>query len=115
MLERVGGVLAGIGPAVRAHHERWDGGGYPDRLSGREIPLAARIICACDAFNAMTTNRPYRAALTAEHALAELVACAGSQFDADVVAALVAIDPGGRAAESPALECSPEPKRDSPL
>ena len=56
MLERIGGVLAEVGLTVRAHHERWDGGGYPDGLGGEEIPLNARIICACDAFSAMTTE-----------------------------------------------------------
>ena len=63
MLERVGGVLAEVGIIVRHHHERWDGRGYPDRIAGEAIPLAARIICACDAYSAMTTNRSYRAAL----------------------------------------------------
>ena len=60
MLDRVGGLLGGVGLVVRASHERFDGGGYPDGLSGREIPLAARIIAACDSFNAMTTTRSYR-------------------------------------------------------
>jgi HD-GYP domain-containing protein (c-di-GMP phosphodiesterase class II) len=103
MLERVGGVLAGIGPAVRAHHERWGGGGYPDGLRGERIPLAARIICACDAFNAMTTTRPYRAAMPVADALRELTDCAGTQFDPAVVAALVAIDPSAPVTDSPAL------------
>ena len=61
MLERVGGVLARVGVVVRASHERWDGGGYPDGLAGDAIPLAARIVSACDAYNAMTTDRSYRA------------------------------------------------------
>ena len=65
MLERVGGVLSEVGIIVRHHHERWDGRGYPDRIAGEAIPLAARIICACDAYSAMTTNRAYRAALAA--------------------------------------------------
>ena len=81
MLERVGGVLAEVGRIVRHHHERWDGGGYPDGLAGEAIPLAARIICACDAYSAMTTNRPYRAALPIAEALAELERCSGTQFD----------------------------------
>ena len=63
MLERVGGVLARVGVVVRASHERWDGGGYPDGLAGEEIPLASRIVSACDAYNAMTTDRSYRRAL----------------------------------------------------
>jgi diguanylate cyclase (GGDEF)-like protein len=70
---------------VRACHERWDGGGYPDRKSGEEIPLEARIIFACDAFHAMTTDRPYRNALPAEEALRRLEEAAGTQFDPSVV------------------------------
>jgi putative nucleotidyltransferase with HDIG domain len=89
MLERVGGVLAEVGIIVRHHHERWDGGGYPDGIAGEAIPLAARIICACDAFSAMTTNRPYRAALPVADAVAELERCSGSQFEPAVVEALL--------------------------
>jgi putative nucleotidyltransferase with HDIG domain len=89
MLERVGGVLARVGVVVRASHERWDGGGYPDGLAGEAIPLAARIVSACDAYNAMTTDRSYRRALPVADAVAELERCAGSQFDPVVVAALV--------------------------
>jgi putative nucleotidyltransferase with HDIG domain len=89
MLERVGGVLAEVGIIVRHHHERWDGGGYPDRIAGDAIPLAARIISACDAYSAMTTNRSYRAAMPVADAIAELDRCAGAQFDPAVVEALV--------------------------
>lgn len=89
MLERIGGVLARVGVVVRASHERWDGGGYPDGLSGEAIPLAARIVSACDAYNAMTTDRSYRRALPVADAIAELERCAGSQFDPAVVAALI--------------------------
>ena len=91
MLERVGGLLGRIGHLVRSCHERCDGAGYPDGLYGEEIPLVARIVCACDAYSAMTTGRPYRAARSAEEALAELELCAGTQFDPDVVAALTAV------------------------
>jgi HD-GYP domain-containing protein (c-di-GMP phosphodiesterase class II) len=91
MLERVGGVLAEVGIIVRHHHERWAGGGYPDGIAGEAIPLAARIICACDAYSAMTTNRPYRAALPVAEAVGELERCAGAQFDPAVVTALVAV------------------------
>jgi putative nucleotidyltransferase with HDIG domain len=90
MLERVGGVLADVGLIVRHHHERWDGGGYPDAIAGEAIPLAARIICACDAYSAMTTNRSYRAAMPVADAVTELLRCAGAQFDPAVVDALVA-------------------------
>jgi HD-GYP domain-containing protein (c-di-GMP phosphodiesterase class II) len=81
--------LASLAAAVRASHERWDGGGYPNRLTGPEIPFAARIVAACDAFDAMVTERPYSSALAPEAAIAELQECAGSQFDPDVVAMLV--------------------------
>jgi putative nucleotidyltransferase with HDIG domain len=88
MLEKVGGVLGEIGHIVRSCHERWDGAGYPDHLSGTQIPQVARIVCCCDAFSAMTTDRPYRKARSIGDALEELRRCAGSQFDPDVVAAL---------------------------
>ncbi len=91
MLERVGGLLARVGVVVRASHERYDGAGYPDGLAGEDIPLAARIVSACDAFNAMTTDRSYRKALSLEVAVAELRNNAGTQFDPDVVEALVAV------------------------
>ena len=89
MLAQVGGLLGRVGPdLVRSCHERWDRKGYPDRLAGEEIPLVARIVYACDAFSAMTTDRPYRAARSPEEALPELEVCAGTQFDPEVVAAL---------------------------
>ena len=70
-------------PYVRHHHERWDGGGYPDQLAGEEIPIEARLLGVADAFDAMTSDRSYRPALSVEQALAELERCAGSQFDPD--------------------------------
>jgi HD-GYP domain-containing protein (c-di-GMP phosphodiesterase class II) len=91
MLDQVGGMLGEVGHIVRSCHERWDGAGYPDGLAGADIPLAARIVCACDAWSAMTTDRSYRKALPRELAAAELCACAGTQFDPRVVAALVAV------------------------
>jgi len=91
MLRQVGGLLSAVGVVVRASHERWDGGGYPDGLAGEQIPLAARIVSACDAFNAMTTDRSYRKALPLEVAIAELEANAGTQFAPEVVVALVAV------------------------
>jgi len=84
-------ALAATASLVRSSHERIDGDGYPDGLSGTQIPLGARIIAACDAFDAMTSTRPYRGATSVEVALEELRRCTGSQFDPDVVAALRAI------------------------
>lgn len=98
MLERVGGVLGEIGTLVRGTHEHYGGGGYPDGLAGAAIPMASRIVCCCDAFSAMTTHRPYRAARTVAEAITELRACADSQFDPDVVEALVELVVGGREA-----------------
>jgi HD-GYP domain-containing protein (c-di-GMP phosphodiesterase class II) len=91
MLDRVGGVLGNVGSLVRSCHERYGGGGYPDGLVGDEIPLVARIVCCCDAYSAITTDRPYRAGRSAEEALEELRRCAGTQFDPDVVEALARV------------------------
>jgi len=91
MLDRVGGLLGRVGEVVRSCHERWDGKGYPDQLKGEQIPLAARIVFVCDAYNAMTTDRPYRAAMRPEAALKELIDHAGTQFDPMVVAGLVSV------------------------
>jgi HD-GYP domain-containing protein (c-di-GMP phosphodiesterase class II) len=66
---------------VLCHHERWDGKGYPLGLKGEQIPLKCRILALADAYDAMTSNRPYRRAMTQEQALAEIKRCAGSQFD----------------------------------
>jgi two-component system cell cycle response regulator len=81
--------LARIARLVRSTHERIDGGGYPDGLAGSSIPLLSRIIAVCDAFLAMTEDRPYRRAMASEEAIAELRRCAGTQFDSDVVEALI--------------------------
>jgi HD-GYP domain-containing protein (c-di-GMP phosphodiesterase class II) len=89
MVSSVPGLEA-LGLLVGSHHERWDGSGYPDGLSGEAIPLASRVISVCDAYEAMVSRRPYRAPLSDRRALAELVAGAGSQFDAQVVAAVEA-------------------------
>jgi HD-GYP domain-containing protein (c-di-GMP phosphodiesterase class II) len=91
MLDRVGGLLGRVGEVVRSCHERWDGLGYPDGLAGEEIPIAARIVFACDAYNAMTTDRPYRQAMAREDAVAELIANTGTQFDPKIVAALTKV------------------------
>jgi two-component system, cell cycle response regulator len=80
-------ALADVAPLVRASHERFDGGGYPDGLAGESIPLGARIIAVCDSYDAMVTDRVYRPGRTPAEALAELRRCAGSQFDPRVVAA----------------------------
>ena len=83
-------ALAGIGRIVRSTHERWDGAGYPDGLSGEDVPLAARIVHACDAYVAMTDCRPYTSRTTPELAARELRRCAGAQFDPSVVEAICA-------------------------
>ncbi len=83
-------ALVSVAKAVRSSHERFDGGGYPDGLAGDAIPLASRIIFVCDAFHAMTSERPYGMTLSADEALAELRLCAGAQFDPLVVRALEA-------------------------
>jgi HD-GYP domain-containing protein (c-di-GMP phosphodiesterase class II) len=83
------GAFAHLAPAVRASHERVDGGGYPDGIAGESIPLAARIIAACDTFDAIVTERPYRPARQPREAAAELRRVAGTQLDERVVAALL--------------------------
>ncbi|HEY2436360.1 MAG TPA: HD-GYP domain-containing protein [Solirubrobacteraceae bacterium] len=88
MLQQVGGLLASVGHIVRATHEHYGGGGYPDGLAGEAIPVEARIVCACDAYSAMTTDRSYRKAMSKEDALAELRRCVDSQFDPQVVTAI---------------------------
>jgi len=80
-------ALEPVAKLVRASHERYDGQGYPDRLAGDDIPLGARIVAVCDAYHAMTSDRPYRKAMPAQNALIELRRCAGLQFDPDVVKA----------------------------
>ena len=115
MLDQVGGIMRAVGLVVRASHERWDGGGYPDGLAGEDIPVEARIVSCCDTYSAMTTTRSYRAAMSHEAAVAELRASAGTQLDPAVVdvligcleaAAVARPVPGPGAA--PALGWSPE-------
>jgi HD-GYP domain-containing protein (c-di-GMP phosphodiesterase class II) len=91
MLEQIGGLLGEVGRVVRSCHERWDGSGYPDELAREAIPLAARIVCTCDAWSAMTTDRSYRKAMTPDAAAVELRACSGTHFDPAVVDALIAV------------------------
>ena len=83
--------LAEAAQIVRHHHERWDGGGYPDCLSGEDIPLAARVFSVVDTLDAMPTDRPYRRAVSVARARSEIAAKAGSQFDPAVVAQLARI------------------------
>jgi putative nucleotidyltransferase with HDIG domain len=114
MLRKVGGALSDVGRVVRATHERYDGAGYPDGLAGDAIPLEARIISVCDAYSAITTSRPYRRAQSSGAAMAELVRCAGSQFDPAVVAALyeiVGADPIPEAPPAVRRERAAEPQR----
>ena len=80
--------LEPVAPLVRAHHERWDGTGYPDGLAGSRIPLASRIVAACDAVGALTTDRPYRRAISLEEAVEEVARCSGTQFDPEIVSVL---------------------------
>ena len=90
--ERILRMIPGLGAIariVRHEHERWDGGGYPDGLVGGATPLGSRIILACDAYHAMTSDRPYRAAMPHADAMAELTRNSGSQFDPEVVQALI--------------------------
>jgi len=85
IIAAAGPSLERMGPLVRASHERWDGMGYPDRLSGEEIPLGARIITICDSFRAMLDDRVYKQAMSLTDALEELRRCAGTQFDPSLV------------------------------
>ena len=90
LLSQIGGILGNVGRIVRSCHEDWDGTGYPDGLVAENIPLVARIVRACDAFSAMTTDRSYRKARPVEEAVAELQRCSGTDFDPAVVEALTA-------------------------
>jgi putative nucleotidyltransferase with HDIG domain len=85
--------LANLIPIVRSHHERWDGAGYPDGLAKEQIPLLARIVAVVDAFDAMTSRRPYRSALGVDQAFTELAAHAGSHFDPACVDAFIRLRP----------------------
>jgi HD-GYP domain-containing protein (c-di-GMP phosphodiesterase class II) len=104
MLDRVGGLLSEVGQIVRSSHEKWDGTGYPDGLAGDDIPVESAIVSCCDAFNAMTTDRSYRSAMSLPEALEELRANAGTQFSPSVVDALVRVleaDPLAAGARGP--------------
>jgi HD-GYP domain-containing protein (c-di-GMP phosphodiesterase class II) len=104
MLDRVGGLLSEVGRIVRSSHEKWDGSGYPDGLRADEIPVESAIVSCCDAFNAMTTDRSYRAAMSLDEAIEELQANAGTQFSPAVVDALMRVlkaDPLAAGARGP--------------
>jgi HD-GYP domain-containing protein (c-di-GMP phosphodiesterase class II) len=104
MLDRVGGLLSQVGRIVRSSHEKWDGSGYPDGLVGEAIPVESAIVSCCDAFNAMTTDRSYRAAMSLDEAIAELQSNSGTQFSPAVVDALMLVlraDPLAAGASGP--------------
>ena len=83
--------LRRVAQVIRHHHERYDGSGYPDGLEAEEIPLPARIVAAADAYDVMVRSRPYRGSRSPTEAIGELMSAAGSQFDAEVVAALIQV------------------------
>jgi len=102
LLRSVGGLLAEVGALVHSCHERWDGHGYPDRLAGDAIPLISRIVCCCDAYDAMCSDRAYRPALSAREARVELISGRGAQFDPTVVDALLhVLGPSGMLVAAP--------------
>jgi len=98
-------------PLVRAHHERFDGGGYPDGLAGEEIPLEARILFVADSFDAMTSDRPYQRGMPVEDALDELRRCSGTQLDPCVVDVLLGLIQDGGLVAQPVVD----PSRLSPI
>jgi len=101
LLEGIRSAAAAL-PYVLHHHERWDGGGYPDGLKGKEIPIEARVLAVADAFDAMTSPRPYRRSFPIERALDEIDRCAGSQFDPEIAAAFLDVWSGGVLGDLPA-------------
>jgi HD-GYP domain-containing protein (c-di-GMP phosphodiesterase class II) len=112
--ERILGAAPAMRPIaaiVRSTHERWDGTGYPDGLAGDEIPLASRIVCACDAWEAMTSGRTYREPTDADRARDELRRESGRQFDPAVVEIL--LEESARAAQPPAEEAALFPAGDA--
>jgi putative nucleotidyltransferase with HDIG domain len=109
LLDQVGGFMREVGLIVRSSHERYDGGGYPDGLAGEAVPLEARIVSCCDAFNAMTTDRSYRRARPTADALEELRKCSGTQFDPAVVDAVVRVVERRNADELATASLLPDP------
>ena len=104
MLDTVGGIMSDVGRIVRAHHEKWDGTGYPDGLAGDAIPVESRIVAACDTWHAMTSSRSYREAMSFHVALAELRSVAGTQLDPTIVAVLARLVTAEHQAAAPAAE-----------
>jgi putative nucleotidyltransferase with HDIG domain len=100
-------ALRPVAALVRASHERWDGGGYPDGLAADAIPLGARIVAVCDAYSAMVQERPYGVVLSEAEALRELRRCAGTQFDPGVVAAFCSVRSVSAAPAPPRAPSSP--------
>jgi len=102
-------LIAPVGPAhdaipyVLFHHERWDGAGYPTQRTGTDVPEGARLLAVVDAFDAITSTRPYRRALPAFHALAEIERCAGTQFDPDIANAFMCAWHAGAFADAAAI------------
>jgi putative two-component system response regulator len=102
-------LISPVGPArdalpyVLYHHERWDGTGYPTGRRGTQIPQGARLLAVADAFDAMTSTRPYRRALPASHALGEIGRCAGTQFDPTIASAFLAAWNAGALADAAAM------------
>ncbi|MBI5193615.1 MAG: HD domain-containing protein [Nitrospirae bacterium] len=90
-------ALSSIFPAILHHHESYDGTGYPDGLKGDDIPLLARILCIVDAYDSMTSNRPYRKSPGREYAISELSRCSGTQFDPQIVGVFLKIIPTANA------------------
>lgn len=106
ILSQAGGIFATLAHVIVAHHERWDGKGYPLGLSQHDIPVEARILAVVDSFDAMTSPRPYREPTSIEEARNELLRCAGSQFDPEIVIAFLrvlnrSLSPGGVVSEAP--------------
>jgi putative nucleotidyltransferase with HDIG domain len=91
-----------VRPMVRSHHERWDGAGYPDGLSGEDIPLIARILCIADVYDALTTDRSYRSAFSQEEALTIMESEAGKMIDPTLFATFKAVIIEGKSIQSPA-------------